>query len=433
MAFLGEREIQIRRSKACLSGWALFVQQLAGEAREAERSGVCLLNEHEEKGCAMVERILTLRELNRATLARQLLLERANLSALEAVKQLAGLQGQLSNPPYIGLWSRIHAFQREELTRLLEQRHVVRTSMMRRTLHLATAEDYLRFRPALRSLHPRDLAASFDTSGMSHQECAHVIADLGAYVRERPRTNRDLRAKLVELVPGSDERLLYKVRGYFSLIQVFPGGVWGVGGSPAYAEAELWLGRPFVTEAEGLRSLILSYLIAFGPASVKDLQTWSGLRRLQPVVHALRDELVTFRDEQGQELFDVPGAPLPAVDTPAPVRFLPDFDNLLLAQHDRRRIIADNYRSCVFPGHSMVLPTFLVDGFVRGVWKIERTRERATLVIQPFEPPGDTARKELQEEGERLMCWGVETIPTWEVVFAAYNGKGLGQNMWGRL
>lgn len=381
----------------------------------------------------MAERILTLRELNRATLMRQLLLERVRLSALEAIKRLAGLQGQLPNPPYIGLWSRVHAFEREELTQLLELREVIRTSMMRRTLHLTTAEDYVRFRPALRPLHTRDLDVHFANRPSSCLEQDRLIAQMRAFVQERPRTNAELRAKLAELVSDMSEQFLYKVRISLSLIQVFPGGAWGVGGSPAYTEATSWIGRPFVSEAEGLRSLIWSYLTAFGPASVKDLQTWSGLTRLQPTVDALRAELVTFRDEQGRELFDVAGAPLPSANVPAPVRFLPDFDNLVLAHHDRQRIIADRYRPFVFPGNSMVLPTFLVDGFVCGVWKIERTTTGARLAIQPFEPLADKARQELREEGERLMHWAREKVTNFEIAFVEYDGKVLGQNLWGRL
>lgn len=381
----------------------------------------------------MAERILTVRDLNRTTLARQLLLERADLPALDAIKQLAGLQGQLPNPPYIGLWSRLNAFRREDLTRLLEQRQVVRTSLMRRTLHVVTAEDYLRFRPALRSLHARALDAHFDKQAAGGLNQEQLIAEMRAFLREKPRTNVELRAKLAELFPDGSEQLLYHVRVSLSLIQVYPGGVWGVGGSPSYAEAEAWLGRSFASEDEGLRALILSYLTAFGPASVKDLQTWSGLTRLQPSVDALRADLVTFRDEQGRELFDVPGAPLPPADTPAPVRFLPDFDNLVLAHHDRRRIVADAHRSFVFPGGSMVLPTFLLDGFAAGVWKIERTREKAMLVIQPFEPLAGVVHRQVREEGERLMQWVTETIPTWEIRFVAHGGKTVGQNMWGRL
>ena len=381
----------------------------------------------------MAERILSLRELNRATLARQLLLERAHLSAFAAIKQLAGQQGQLPNPPYISLWSRIDAFQREELTQLLEQRQVVRTSMMRRTLHLTTAEDYVRFRPALHALHKRDLDVHFANKLSSGLEQDHLIAQMRAFVQEKPRTNGELRAKLAELVPTMSEQFLYKVRISLSLIQVFPGGAWGVGGSPAYTEATSWLGCSFVSEAEGIRSLILSYLRAFGPASVKDLQTWSGLTRLQPAVDALRAELVTFRDEQGRELFDVSGAPLPSATVPSSVRFLPDFDNLVLGYRDRQRIIADKYRHFVFPGSSMVLPVFLVDGFVHGVWKIERTKTGAILLIQPFELLTNAVRQELREEGERLMQWVTEKITTWEIAFVEYSGKALGQNLWGRL
>lgn len=215
--------------------------------------------------------------------------------------------------------------------------------------------------------------------------------------------------------------------------QVFPGGSWGVGGSPAYVEAPLWLGRSFVSPAEGLRALIRSYLAAFGPASVKDLQLWSGLSKLQAVVEELRAELSTFRDEQGRELFDLPGAPLPGDDTPAPVRFIPDFDNLVLAHHDRRRVIADKYRPIVFPGYSSVLPTFLVDGFVSGIWHIERTTAGAKLVIQPFEPLPANVSQELRAEGERLLAWAADKATTFEIALANYNGKTGGQNLWGSL
>ncbi|GHO91195.1 hypothetical protein KSF_012430 [Reticulibacter mediterranei] len=381
----------------------------------------------------MAERILTLHELNRATLARQLLLERASLTTLDAIKQIAGLQAQLANPPYIGLWSRLHSFQRDDLTRLLEQRLVVRTSMMRRTLHLTTAEDYMHFRPALQIMYHRLLHTYFSKYRINDCEKEHLEVTMRSYLQEKPRTNVDLRAKLAEMAPGMDERLLYIVRMSIPLIQVFPGGVWGVGGSPAYTEAPAWLGRSFASSEMGLRSLILSYLTAFGPASVKDIQSWSGLTRLQPAVDALRAELMVLRDEQGRELFDVPGAPLPAAETPVPVRFMPDFDNLLLAHHDRRRIIADTYRPFVFPGNSMVLPTFLIDGFVRGVWKIERTTTGAKLLIQPFEQLTNSTCEVLRAEGEHLLHWVAERTTNLEVVLQTYDGTLSGQNMWGRI
>jgi hypothetical protein len=385
------------------------------------------------KGNTMTERILTLRELNRATLARQLLLERASLATLDAIKQLAGLQAQLSNPPYIGLWSRLDSFQRNDLTHLLEQRQVVRTSMMRRTLHLTTAEDYMHFRPALHPLHIRDLNAYFTKKQTHGLEKDHLVAEMQAYLQEKPRTNVDLQAKIAEMIPNMEERLLYMVRIYLPLIQTFPGGVWGIGGSPTYTEATTWLGRSFVAPEEGLRSLIRSYLAAFGPASVKDIQIWSGLTRLSPTIDALRAELTTFRDEQGRELLDLPGAPLPEADIPAPVRFIPDFDNLVLAHDNRQRIIADAYRPFVFPGRSLVFPTFLVDGFVQGIWKIERTTTGAKLLIQAFEPLADKVRQDLHEEGERLLCWAADKANSFEIEFVAYDGKSSGQNLWGIL
>lgn len=381
----------------------------------------------------IAERVLTLRELNRATLARQLLLERASLAPLAAIKQLAGLQGQLSNPPYMGLWSRLYAFQRADLTRLLEQRDVVRTSMMRRTLHLTTAEDYMLFRPALQSLHIRHLHAYLNKQRVDSLVLERLVAEMQAYLQEKPRTNVDLRARLAEMMPDMGENLLYMVRIYLPLIQVFPGGAWGIGGSPAYTEASTWLGRAFVAPEEGLHALIRSYLTAFGPASVKDMQIWSGLSRLQPVVDALRPELTIFRDEQGRELFDLPGAPLPSADTPAPVRFIPDFDNFVLAHNNRQRVIADMYRPFVFPGRSSVLPTFLIDGFVRGVWQIERTSTGAKLIIQPFESLSSETRQNLCAEGEQLLRWAADETRAFEIEFVAYGERASGQNMWGSL
>lgn len=378
-------------------------------------------------------RILTVRELNRATLARQLLLERTDLSPLAAIQQLAGMQGQLTNPPYLGLWSRLRNFQRGDLTTLLERREVIRTSLMRRTLHLATTEDYLHFRPGLQILHKRNLETYLSEQEEKGLSKERLLAEMQAYVREKPRTNVELRARLAELLPGVDERLLYDVRQYLSLIQVFPGGSWGVGGSPAYAEAPLWLGRSFVEPAQGLRTLIRGYLAAFGPASVKDLQIWSGLSRLQAAVEELRPELTTFRDEQGRELFDLPGAPLPDRDTPAPVRFIPDFDNLILGHDNRQRVIADKYRPIVFPGKSSVLPTFLVDGFVSGIWHIERTTAGAKLLIQAFEPLSARVSQELRAEGERLLTWAADKATTFEIELAVYHGKTGKQNMWGSL
>jgi hypothetical protein len=193
--------------------------------------------------------------------------------------------------------------------------------------------------------------------------------------------------------------------------------VWGFTGNPAHAEASAWLGRSLAPASEGLRSLILRYLVAFGPATVKDISAWSGLPRLHDAVKALRAELCVYRDERGNELFDVPGSPLPA-DVAAPPRFLPEFDNLLLAHADRHRIISDAFRSSVFLTVGRVRATFLVDGFVAGTWRIEKAQNVARLIIEPFEPIAGEVRDALIKEGERLVRFVEEGAETFEVQFA---------------
>lgn len=365
----------------------------------------------------MPERILTLRELNRATLARQLLLERVPLPAPDAIERLVGLQAQLANPPYIGLWTRLRDFHCADLTRLLEQRHVVRATLMRSTLHLMIADDYLLLRPLLQPALTRALHAFFA------QQAKGIDVDLfisaaRAYVEEQPRTFVELRAKLTELFPDTDPALMaYVIRTHLPLVQIPPGGVWGFAGSPAHALAESWLGRPLSVSAN-LRPLILRYLAAFGPAAVRDMQAWSGLVRLSGAINELKPELRLFRDESGNELFDLPDAPLLSEDTPAPPRFLPEFDNLLLSHFDRRRVIVDSNRSSVFLTVGRVRATFLIDGFVRGTWKIEKASGTTTLVIEPFEPLSQEIRDALAEEGEQLLHFVEDRSETFDIRFA---------------
>ncbi|MGZ3584309.1 MAG: winged helix DNA-binding domain-containing protein, partial [Ktedonobacterales bacterium] len=351
----------------------------------------------------MAERVLTLRELNRATLARQLLLERAALAPPDAVERLVAMQGQVSNAPYIGLWTRLQDFQRADLSRLLEQRQVVRASSLRGTLHLMSAEDYLHIHPILQPALSRNLHLfARQTPGFDMER---FTALMRSYVQEQPHTAVELRARMEELYPGMGQpRIADSVRMHLALIQPSPAGLWGFTGKPTHTEATAWLGRPLAAPDGGSRRLVLRYLAAFGPASVQDIQTWSGVSRLQQTVDILRPELLTFRDEQGREFFDLPHAPRPPADTPAPVRILPDFDNLLFSHADRRRVIADEHRSSIFIGNSRCT-TFLVDGFVRGTWKIERTRTRSIFLIEPIEPLTAQVREALREEGEHLMRW----------------------------
>jgi hypothetical protein len=365
----------------------------------------------------MDDRILTVGELNRSTLARQMLLERATLPALEALRRLVGLQAQLPQPPYVSLWTRLRSFERAELTHLLETRQVVRATMMRATLHLMTAEDYALLRPALQPALTRSLPGFFGKQAKA-ASIEQIVEAARLYVREQPRTFVEIRARLAESFPAIDPALLaYAVRMHLPLVQVPPGGQWNFTGSPAVTLAPTWLERPLVDEQEGLRHLVLRYLAAYGPATIKDLQTWSGLTRLGEVVNACSPALRTFRDEQGRELLDVIDAPLLEDSVPAPPRFLPEFDNLLLAHADRGRIIAPEYRPAVFLTVGRVRATFLIDGFVGGTWKIEQNQKTVRLTIERFSSLPHRVRTELIEEGEQLLRWFADGTETFEIRF----------------
>jgi Winged helix DNA-binding domain len=346
--------------------------------------------------------VLTLRELNRATLDRQMLLERQTSPALDAVERLAGLQAQVPSPPYVGLWTRLRAFRREELTRLMDERQVVRATLMRATLHLVTAEDYLLLRPALQPALTRSMN-SIAGKRLEGLDLDRLVAAAREYFEREPRPFADFRPLLSELEPERDpSALAYAVRTQLPLVQVPTGGVWGYAGKVPFTTAEKWLGRS-LSSSEDPRGLVLRYLAAFGPATVRDVQTWSGRTQLKQSVEEIKAGLRIFSDERGNELLDLPDAPLPSGDTPAPPRFIPDYDNLLLSHADRGRVISDEHRKKVFLSAARVRATFLIDGFVRGAWKVDKTRRAATLVIEPFERLSRGDRTALSEEGERLV------------------------------
>ncbi len=353
------------------------------------------------------DRVLTLRELNRATLARQMLLERENVSPLEAVQRLVALQAQVTSPPYVGLWTRLNDFRREDLTRLMLERRVVRATLMRATLQLMTADDYLLLRPALQPALTRSMR-SISGKRLDGLDLDRLVGAARDFFEEEPRTFADLRPLLSDLEPDRDQSALaYAVRTRLPLVQVPSGGVWGYSGKAPFTTPERWLGQP-PSGSEDARDLILRYLAAFGPAAVRDVQMWSGRTQLKTSVEEMRPELRTFHDESGNELFDLPDAPLPPADTPAPPRFVPDYDNLILSHAERRRVVPDEHRKKVFLSAARVRATFLVDGFVHGVWKIEKQRKTATLVIEPFEPLSREDRDTLSDEGERLVRFVAE-------------------------
>jgi hypothetical protein len=298
---------------------------------------------------------------------------------------------------------------------LLEQREVVRATLMRATLHLMATGDYLLLRPALQPALTRSLR-SIAGKRLEGLNLDLLVGTARTSVEEAPRTFTELRGLLSGLEPDRDpSALAYLVRTHLPLVQVSPAGTWGTGGSPSHALAESWLDGRLAAPDQSLRALILRYLGAFRPASIKDVQTWSGLVRLKDSLEELKPELRILRNESGTELLDLPDAPLPPEDVPAPPRFVPEYDNLLLAQADRTRVIAEVHHSRVFLSAARVRATFLLDGFVAGTWKPERTKGSATLVIEPFEPVPEESREALLEEGERLIRFVEDDAGAFEV------------------
>ncbi|MCC6792847.1 MAG: AlkZ family DNA glycosylase [Thermomicrobiales bacterium] len=346
--------------------------------------------------------ILTTRALNRALLARQHLIERVDWPAERMIAHLVGLQAQAPNPPYFGLWSRLRSFRTDDLSRLIEERRAVRVALMRSTIHLVTADDCLALRPLLASVHQRAFTNTYGRflTGIDHAE---VAAAGRALVEEQPRSFNELEALLGARWGDRDRRALAQaVRTYVPLIQVPPRGLWGQSGQASHTSAERWLGRS-LSERPEIEALVRRYLDAFGPASVQDIQAWSGLTGLRAVVARLRPELVAFRDERGRELVDLPDAPRPDADTPIPPRLVAEFDNLLLSHVDRTRIISDEDRARVFTVNGIIKGTVLIDGFVGGIWKLHRERASVTLDIELFRPIEEPDRAYLDAEGARLL------------------------------
>ena len=360
---------------------------------------------------------LTARELNRATLARQLLLAREPIGVGEAVARLGGLQAQEPRPPFIGLWSRLAGFARDDLRRALDERAVVRATLMRATLHLVRADDYAAFRPALKPVMERAVRALGDRA--AGLELEPVLAAARELLEREPLPFSDLRRLLQERFPAVNDRALgYTVRTHLPLVMVPSDAPWAFPSVAAFTLADDWLGHPLPEDGSPER-LVLAYLAAFGPASAADAQTWSGLQGLAPVFAGLRDELVVFGSESGRrELFDLPGAPRPGGDVPAPARFLPEFDNLVLAHADRTRLVADEHRGALVTKNLRVRATFLWDGMVAGTWEITRARDAATLRATPFHPLPKRAAAELTAEAEALLRFAEEDATAFAVEIA---------------
>jgi hypothetical protein len=321
------------------------------------------------------------RALNRALLARQLLLERHDLSAADAIEHLVGLQAQEPLEPYVGLWSRLVDFRPDELVDLLESRAAVRTQLMRRTLHLVTAQDCLTLRPLLQPMLQARMWATLRRE-MPDVDLTELARAGRALFEEKPRILSDAGRALVDRWPGVPPRVLGDALGSLvPLVQVPPRGLWGRRGQAVNATVEAWLGRPLAeSTSEALDALIVRYLAAYGPAAAADIRAWSGLSGLQDSLTRLRPRLRTFRDGRGRLLLDLPDAPLPDPQTPAPPRFLPAFDNAVLGFDDRSRIIDVAHRGLSVAGARFVL----VDGRVAATWTVATNATTATLRITPL-------------------------------------------------
>lgn len=348
--------------------------------------------------------MLGVRDLNRALLARQLLLERGKVSPIAAVSQLVALQAQVARPPFVGLWTRLHGFRREQLHQLLHDRQVVRATFLRGTLHLVTAADFLALRAAIQPM----LTAAFRAI-LKDRADGLDLERLAAFARLLlPATFEQLRPQLAAAFKRHDERALgYALRMHLPLVQVPTDDPWAFPASAAFASADAWLARPLGPGPgdRALTALVRRYLAAFGPATIKDAQRWSGIADLGPAFEASRPELATFRDDRGRELFDLPDAPRPPADAAAPVRFVPDFDNLVLGHDDRRRIVADEHRGALVTRNLQVKASFLVDGFVAGTWTVTRARGTATVMLAPFAALSRPVRAALEAEADALLAF----------------------------
>jgi hypothetical protein len=373
------------------------------------------------------EQVLSLRAVNRALLARQLLLDRPRLPAagpgrtaqvVQAVEHLVGLQAQAPFPPYYGLHSRLDGFRPEDLAALITDRSVVRIALMRGTIHLVSARDCLPLRQLVQPVIERGMRGAFGKQ-LAGVDPGELAAEGRRLVEAEPMSFAQLGHALAARWPDHPPAALAQgVRTYVPLVQVPPRAVWGRAGQSLHTSAERWLGQrrrssksagpaPAADPAE-LARLVTRYLGAFGPATVRDVQAWSGLTGLKAVLEQLRPSLVTFRDERGAELFDLPAAPRPGEDAPAPARLVAEFDNLLLSHAERSRVVSPETTRRLYTINGVIPGSVLIDGFVAGMWRLTRSRPEAAVTIEMFGPVRrlDAAQRDaLTAEAERVLAF----------------------------
>jgi hypothetical protein len=352
--------------------------------------------------------VLTLRELNRAMLARQLLLERARIGVVAAVERLAALQAQWAPSPYIALWSRLRDFSREKLWSAIERHQVIRARLMRGTLHLVSARDFYAYAVATQDLQRGAWNRLQIGRGVDPKKVAAIAI---AYARD-PRQKEDvldhIQDRLGQKLGGPFNWLVWRfVSAHADLVTAPPGGHWDYGGTDApYVAARHWIGRgERPLEEAALETLVRRSLAAFGPATLVDVAKFAGQAppRIRPTLERIAPKLRTFRDEDGRLLYDLPRAPRPDGDVAAPVRFLPRYDELLISYQHRDRVIAPAHRRAVYSKNAIVEAVVMVDGFAAGTWSVIRAKNEAVLRIAAFTrlPPRD--RLAIEAEGRQLL------------------------------
>ena len=364
-------------------------------------------------------RILDRRTLNRSLLERQMLLRRRRgMRTLDAVEHLVALQAQEPRDPYVALWSRLDRFRPEELSSALADRRAVRMTLLRGTLHLVTARDAL----ALRPLFQRLVESHFGrgefrkaAEGLDLEDLKAMFAELMA---EEPRTRSELVRAAAERWPARDANTLGYAMYLIPSVQVTPRGLWGRSGRAAFTTLEAWLGPPPPDAMTSVDEVVLRYLRAFGPATPADVANWSRLTGIREALERRRSEVRTFRDDSGRELFDVVDGPLPSPETAAPVRFLPQYDNVLLGHADRSRILPEEFPQWTELGWASVL----VDGFMTARWRLDEEKDRATLRVETFRRLSREEKDEVEREGGRLAKFLAPEARTRRVMITADSG-----------
>ncbi len=360
---------------------------------------------------------LTLQQMNRATLARQLLLERAATTPLKAIGRLVALQAQWPRPPFVGLWTRVKGFERAALVAEFQKRRVVRATMLRGTIHVATAADYIALRPAIQPALDAGVQAILKDR-LDGVDLPALLKTSQSILKGGPKTFEGIRDAFLEADPSADERALgYAVRMMLPLVQVpEKDTAWAFPAKACFTPAETWLDRKVPTKPEPPDALILRYLEGYGPASAADIQAWSGLPgpSIREALDRLSPKLVTFTGPGIKALYDLPGAPRPAADTPAPVRFLPEYDNVIAARADER-IVARAHRPRIFLSALRIAATVLVDGRAAATWTVATSKKRAVMTIVPFATLAPKIRRELVAEGEAVLKFSEPDAPAHDI------------------